>query len=246
MSWTPERVERLTKLWNEGYSAADIAKELGGVTRNAVIGRVHRLGLSGRATPTKKVRRPKRPQWTSPQSAFARSLWDEGITTEIIARRVNERFGTSYSPKAIQNRMARIGAPRRDALACANAGKAKARQKALERGKSEPKPPQQLPVSIAPPHADPKTIIEVGHNECRWPVGEARGADMLCCGAPVRPGARQPYCEHHLEAESKRTQYHTDQIAKKIHTKDRNPRKGNGRIDMDFDALKEKERFHVG
>ena len=49
MSWTDERVERLKKLWGDGLSASQIAAELGGVTRNAVIGKVHRLGLSGRA-----------------------------------------------------------------------------------------------------------------------------------------------------------------------------------------------------
>jgi GcrA cell cycle regulator len=48
MSWTDERVETLKRMWNEGQSASQIAKELGGVTRNAVIGKVHRLGLSNR------------------------------------------------------------------------------------------------------------------------------------------------------------------------------------------------------
>ncbi len=51
MSWTEDRVERLKKLWTDGLSAAQIAAELGGVTRNAVIGKVHRLGMSGRAKP---------------------------------------------------------------------------------------------------------------------------------------------------------------------------------------------------
>lgn len=60
MSWTEDRVETLKKLWAEGHSASQIAKELGGVTRNAVIGKVHRLGLSGRATPSRPVRRPPR------------------------------------------------------------------------------------------------------------------------------------------------------------------------------------------
>ena len=50
MSWTDERVELLKKMWGDGQSASQIAKELGGVTRNAVIGKVHRLGLSNRAT----------------------------------------------------------------------------------------------------------------------------------------------------------------------------------------------------
>ena len=49
MSWTDDRVEILKKMWGEGQSASQIAKELGGVTRNAVIGKVHRLGLSNRA-----------------------------------------------------------------------------------------------------------------------------------------------------------------------------------------------------
>jgi GcrA cell cycle regulator len=53
MSWTDERVELLRKLWTEGLSASQIARQMGGVTRNAVIGKVHRLGLSGRATPAR-------------------------------------------------------------------------------------------------------------------------------------------------------------------------------------------------
>lgn len=58
MAWTDDRVEDLKKLWAEGHSASQIAKQLGGVTRNAVIGKVHRLGLSGRATPSRPPRRP--------------------------------------------------------------------------------------------------------------------------------------------------------------------------------------------
>lgn len=56
MAWTDDRVEILKKLWAEGLSASQIATQMGGVTRNAVIGKVHRLGLSGRATPTKPSR----------------------------------------------------------------------------------------------------------------------------------------------------------------------------------------------
>lgn len=61
MSWTEDRVARLTKLWADGLSASQVAADLGGVTRNAVIGKVHRLGLSGRAKqPSKGGGRPKR------------------------------------------------------------------------------------------------------------------------------------------------------------------------------------------
>src|ERR1700731_5439529 len=60
MTWTDERVESLKKLWGEGLSASQIAAELGGITRNAVIGKVHRLGLSGRAkSPASTAPRPR-------------------------------------------------------------------------------------------------------------------------------------------------------------------------------------------
>ncbi|MGE3301867.1 MAG: GcrA family cell cycle regulator [Hyphomonadaceae bacterium] len=55
--WTDDRVATLRKLWTDGLSASQIAKQLGGVTRNAVIGKVHRLGLAGRATPSRPAKR---------------------------------------------------------------------------------------------------------------------------------------------------------------------------------------------
>jgi len=61
MTWTDERVESLKKMWGDGLSASQIAAELGGITRNAVIGKVHRLGLSGRAkSPFSGASRPRK------------------------------------------------------------------------------------------------------------------------------------------------------------------------------------------
>lgn len=71
MSWTNERVELLKKLWSEGLSASQIAGELGGVTRNAVIGKVHRLGLSGRAKTSSSSSKPRRPRTASPSAGTA-------------------------------------------------------------------------------------------------------------------------------------------------------------------------------
>ncbi|CAN5245755.1 cell cycle sigma 70 cofactor GcrA [soil metagenome] len=75
--WTEDRVGALKKLWLEGQSASQIAKQLGGgVTRNAVIGKVHRLGLSGRATPSQPARtatttfRPAKTRTTPPKQDF--------------------------------------------------------------------------------------------------------------------------------------------------------------------------------
>lgn len=71
MQWTDERIEALKKLWTEGHSAIQIADELGGITRNAVIGKVHRLGLSGRAKPPanwrpREARQPRMPRAARP------------------------------------------------------------------------------------------------------------------------------------------------------------------------------------
>ena len=69
-TWTDERVELLKKLWGDGLSASQIATEIGGgITRNAVIGKVHRLGLSGRGKA--KAPPPQRPRKAAPQAPSA-------------------------------------------------------------------------------------------------------------------------------------------------------------------------------
>ncbi len=89
MGWTDERVTTLKKLWLDGLSASQIAKQLGGVTRNAVIGKVHRLGLSGRAAPSQPARpafkapRPARPVSTAP--AAPRRMVAEPVSTPVVS-----------------------------------------------------------------------------------------------------------------------------------------------------------------
>ena len=92
MSWTDERVSTLKKLWLDGLSASQIAKQLGGVTRNAVIGKVHRLGLSGRAAPSQPARpvfkapRPARPATQAMPSAPRRVISAEQAMTTLAAQ----------------------------------------------------------------------------------------------------------------------------------------------------------------
>jgi GcrA cell cycle regulator len=69
-NWSDDRVEQLKTLWTEGLSASQIARALGGVTRNAVIGKVHRLGLAGRASPSRSDR-PRLPM--APKAPSVRS-----------------------------------------------------------------------------------------------------------------------------------------------------------------------------
>lgn len=79
MSWDDGRIEQLKKLWSEGLSASQIASELGGVTRNAVIGKVHRLGLSGRAkAKPASVARPRAKTIVKQQAPIMRSTGSGG------------------------------------------------------------------------------------------------------------------------------------------------------------------------
>src|SRR3569623_3392475 len=100
MGWTEDRGELLKKLWQEGLSASQIAKQLGGVTRNAVIGKVHRLGLSGRAAPSKPARttfkapRPARPISAAP-AAPRRIAEPVALAHPTPVRYVEEAPGTA-------------------------------------------------------------------------------------------------------------------------------------------------------
>jgi GcrA cell cycle regulator len=91
MGWTDERIAMLRKLWLDGLSAGQIAKQLGGVTRNAVIGKVHRLGLvsTGRAAPSTpflrapKAPKPARPIEQKPRAALPKST--QASTSAAVA-----------------------------------------------------------------------------------------------------------------------------------------------------------------
>ena len=87
MNWTDERVEKLKKLWAEGLSASQIAAQLGGVSRNAVIGKVHRLNLPGRAKAggTQTAARPKRPAPAAPRAA-ATPFQARAVTARTVTR----------------------------------------------------------------------------------------------------------------------------------------------------------------
>ena len=97
MGWTDERVTVLKKLWLEGLSASQIAKQLGGVTRNAVIGKVHRLGLSGRAAPSQPARavfkapRAARPAPATPMVRRAEPM----VRSEPVRLRAPEEPGSA-------------------------------------------------------------------------------------------------------------------------------------------------------
>lgn len=100
MPWTEERVELLKKLWTEGHSASQIAARLGmGVTRNAVIGKVHRLNLSGRVTQPRSTE-PRAPRKTREPSHPGRT-----VHAPSMPRTGNAVLKTFVRPESLQRPM---------------------------------------------------------------------------------------------------------------------------------------------
>ncbi len=93
MNWTDERVETLRKLWAEGLSASQIAAQLGGVSRNAVIGKVHRLKLSSRGRATAAPARQKKP--VQPATAVKAPVRPAAATTPAPARILTPSIGAT-------------------------------------------------------------------------------------------------------------------------------------------------------
>lgn len=106
MSWTDERVETLKELWAEGKSASQIAKEMGGVTRNAVIGKVHRLGLSNRAKAAAAAAKTEEPK------AAAKPAEKAGAKAKTAATKAAEPASAEKAQKAPAKADAASAAPK--------------------------------------------------------------------------------------------------------------------------------------
>ena len=181
MSWTDERVELLKKMWSEGQSASQIAKELGGVTRNAVIGKVHRLGLSNRAgAPAGGPE--KEPEAIAPAMAAPEP--------KVEARPRPTLVKTDPEPVAEDRPAAPAPAP--------------ATRKPFVAG--QPLPPQPSANEISPEalasvrevekKARRLTLMELTERTCKWPIGDPATDEFWFCGLAVQPG--KPYCEAHV------------------------------------------------
>lgn len=95
MSWTDERIALLKKMWGEGKTAAEIAKELGEVTRNAVIGKAHRLKLSNRVSPIQQNKKPvpvKQPAAAAPEKKIHKIQDHEHRRTGLKLNDLNSRM----------------------------------------------------------------------------------------------------------------------------------------------------------
>ena len=200
MSWTDERVETLKKMWNEGQSASQIAKELGGVTRNAVIGKVHRLGLSNRAGAAPAPAAPVAPKPAAKEKAPAPAA------KPAKAEPPRPSANPAPQPAAALRAPAKPVAPVEEEEIVDENGipMSAARRAIIPAG--QPLPPQPSANEISPEAlakvneiekvAKRLTLMELTEKTCKWPVGDPATPNFWFCGLPVQQG--KPYCEAHV------------------------------------------------
>ncbi len=197
MAWTDDRVETLKKMWGDGASASQIAKELGGVTRNAVIGKVHRLGLSNRNADPAPAATPAAVEET-PAAAKTPSAKP---TPEPVAEVEETPAGKPPVPEVEEE----DDEPRTMAAVPPRTGNTiTSLRKPLMAG--QPLPPQPSaneisPEALAKVNAVEKTAKKIGLMEltertCKWPIGDPATEKFWFCGLGVQAG--KPYCEAHV------------------------------------------------
>ncbi len=169
MAWTDDRVATLTKMWGEGQSASQIAKELGGVTRNAVIGKVHRLGLSNRATggtkPAAKGKPAVKPAAKAKPAAKPKVAAAPAPAPKpnLPARKVIIPAGQPLPPQPSANEISP------EALASVREVEKKAKKIGL---------------------------MDLTERTCKWPIGDPATDEFWFCGLDAQAG--KPYCEAHV------------------------------------------------
>ena len=190
MSWTEERIERLKKMWHDGATASQIADELGGVSRNAVIGKAHRLGLEQRPSPVKPGDE-KEEKKAAPAPAPSATL-KPAPKAEAPRPAPAAPVATAAAPHApAHNR----SAPEMQYRSIGPGG-------FIRQGPGEqqapipPAPPRRLvPAKPSPEVADKTGLLDLNDRICKWPIGHPGEPDFYFCGEPANPGF--PYCVEH-------------------------------------------------
>ena len=159
MSWTDERVEVLKKMWGEGQSASVIAKELGGVTRNAVIGKVHRLGLSNRVTST-----------TAKPAAKVKAKVEVKAKSAAPPKAAAAPENVRITPPAVR-KIIPAGQPLPP-----------------QPSANEISPEALAKVSEVEKSAKRISLMELTEKTCKWPVGDPATENFWFCGLAVKTG----------------------------------------------------------
>ena len=185
MSWTDERIDRLKSMWEKGLTASQIADELGGVSRNAVIGKAHRLGLKSRPSPVKandgEAKPAPKPKAKPVEKAAApRAAAPSSAPTERV-------IPTYSTPSVAQ--------PRTDMPKIVSIGPGGFMRQGPgdQQAPIPPAPPRRLvPAKPSPEIADKTSLLDLNERVCRWPMGHPGEPDFHFCGVAVNPGF--PYC----------------------------------------------------
>ena len=214
MSWTEERIDRLKKMWASGSTASQIAEELGGVSRNAVIGKAHRLGLESRPSPVKAADKKKK---AAPKKKAATTAKAAAPKKAAAAKPKAAAPKTDAKPKAAAPKADSVAAPK-PAPAKAPAVSAESASKPEKTGKTQYRSvgpggfirqgpsDTQAPIPPAPPRrlipskpsedvAHKTSLLDLNERICRWPMGHPGEPDFHFCGQPSNPGF--PYCVDH-------------------------------------------------
>jgi len=203
MSWTDERIEHLKTMWTEGSTASQIAEELGGVSRNAVIGKAHRLGLEARPSPVKageekeKVKKAAVPKAAAPAPKPSPAPKAEAPAAAAVAADVAPGDappgpGPKFGP-AVQRTQNLTGEVQYRSVGPGGF---------IRQGPGDtqapipPAPPRRLvPAKPSSDVADKTSLLDLNDRICRWPMGHPGEPDFHFCGQASNPGF--PYCVQH-------------------------------------------------
>ncbi len=198
MSWTDERIATLTKMWEGGATASQIADELGGVSRNAVIGKAHRLGLKSRPSPVKP--NEKAPAAKSDKAAPAAKVSAKPKpkapapapkAAPAAPRPAHTTAAAGIPSQPIPNPTADM--PK---IVSVGPGGFLRQGPGDQQAPIPPAPPRRLvPARPSPEIADKTSLLDLNERVCRWPMGHPGEPDFHFCGEKVNPGF--PYCVEH-------------------------------------------------
>ncbi|MDP3551943.1 MAG: GcrA family cell cycle regulator [Novosphingobium sp.] len=205
MSWTEERIEKLTKMWEGGSTASQIAEELGGVSRNAVIGKAHRLGLKARPSPVKANDKseaaapaPKVPKPAPPPPLAAEPKIAAPRPAPVAPPPPAPRAAAPAPASAAEAKPASDApvAPPQPRIVSVGPGGFLRQGPGDQQAPIPPAPPRRLvPARPSPEISEKTSLLDLNDRICRWPMGHPGEPDFHFCGDKVNPGF--PYCVDH-------------------------------------------------
>ena len=190
MSWTEERIERLKAMWTEGATASQIADELGGVSRNAVIGKAHRLGLEARPSPVKPGEEKERHAPAAASAPTPKPAPAERPTPRAAAPASEQAAPAQHAPQRPQRAQPDVQ------YRSIGPGGFVRQGPGDQQAPIPPAPPRRLvPAKPSPEVADKTSLLDLNDRICKWPMGHPGEPDFHFCGEAVNPGF--PYCVEH-------------------------------------------------